>query len=330
MMSNMLLGHVQTSATIQAMYLNRGRDNRVKRDSLASELLDTLPFVIYLVDWKRKRINYFNQMAADFFKFSRGVPARLSLNTIETRLHPADRHAYRKMLAHSQGIEAQTVQTLEMRLMSRQCDWRWMLCWIITVNHTAHGSPSQILYCCEDITARKALEEQLRRQCYLDTLTGLYNRAYFAEELARLEKGRDYPLALMMIDVDDFKQINDRFGHQTGDEMLQELAHILKAAFRDGDVIARIGGDEFAVILPNTDDATLKRIVARVRYALHQRNNANLDHSLRISIGTAIGQRGEKLAPLLRRADEAMYRHKQQTKAHPLYTASCNVMKSAN
>ena len=99
-----------------------------------------------------------------------------------------------------------------------------------------------------DITERKEIEVKLRYQSAHDVLTRLFNRFYFEEEMNRLENSRISPISIIVIDVDDLKSINDSQGHLTGDELLRSVARILKQSFRAEDMVARIGGDEFAVL----------------------------------------------------------------------------------
>ena len=162
-----------------------------------------------------------------------------------------------------------------------------------------------------EITMRKELEIELVNISTHDSLTGLYNRRFFDEELARLERGRSFPISIMMIDVDNLKGTNDTFGHASGDKMLQDVSQILLTAFRAGDILARIGGDEFGVLLPNTNSEAVEGALHRVELLL---NIYKLEHELKIPISISIGfdtaQKGMSLADTLNRADKNMYRDK--------------------
>ena len=165
----------------------------------------------------------------------------------------------------------------------------------------------------------KRAEEKIRYLNYLsahDALTGLYNRAFFEEEMARLERGRQFPVSVVMADIDGLKAVNDNQGHAAGDELLRRAAAVLRSTFRAEDVVARIGGDEFAVLLPSTDAAAAEKALARVVNSLLAHNTAHGDPPLRLSVGTATAERGRSLTEALKQADERMYQEK-----HPLMRA---------
>ncbi len=158
-----------------------------------------------------------------------------------------------------------------------------------------------------DITDRKREEEQLRRLSLHDSLTGAYNRAYFGQQMERMDERRYLPVSMIVCDVDDLKQVNDKFGHAAGDEVLVRSASIVKSSVRATDIVARIGGDEFAVILPNTDVESARRICERIRHRVE------LDGSLRtrLSVGSATRESMDlDMSELFKKADDAMYREK--------------------
>jgi len=166
------------------------------------------------------------------------------------------------------------------------------------------------------ITESKRAQKRLEYIGSHDVLSGLYNRAYFEEEFARLERGRSFfPVSVVMADVDGMKAVNDTQGHEAGDALLQRAATVLIAAFRTEDVVSRIGGDEFAVMLPGADRSTAEKALARVREILAIHNNNTQGSPLNLSIGAATGEEGCKLAEVMREADNRMYQEKQAKKA---------------
>jgi diguanylate cyclase (GGDEF)-like protein/PAS domain S-box-containing protein len=172
-----------------------------------------------------------------------------------------------------------------------------------------------------DITERKEAEEKLRFISFHDALTGLYNRAYFEEEIARLEGSRQYPVSIIACDLDGLKQINDQFGHDAGDRAIKAAAKVLGLhTFRKEDVVARIGGDEFIVILPSVDLDQNPAIYDRINDGLDQFNKSDLDDDLyrpiSFSLGYAVVQEGESLKDGYKSADKAMYINKSKKKAN--------------
>jgi len=163
-----------------------------------------------------------------------------------------------------------------------------------------------------DITERKQLEEKLVQLSIHDALTGLYNRGFFEEEMARLERGRRFPISVVMADVDGLKVTNDREGHAAGDALLQRAAQVLSAAFRGEDVVARIGGDEFAVLLPNADADAAEAALRRVRHILQEQNAARDGTPVRLSLGASTAEKGISLTDALKQADERMYQEKRE------------------
>jgi diguanylate cyclase (GGDEF)-like protein/PAS domain S-box-containing protein len=190
----------------------------------------------------------------------------------------------------------------------------------------AKGDVTHFVAVSEDITARKEAEEKIRRLnagleqlAMTDYLTDLYNRRYFmqrgAEEFKRAMRNKQ-PLALLMLDIDEFKKVNDTFSHESGDMALQQVAAALKSGLREIDILGRIGGEEFAVLLPNTllQDAAL--LAERVRQIIAgtslEMPGASMAITITISIGVAAATNEMSgIDDILRNADAAMYQAKR-------------------
>ena len=163
----------------------------------------------------------------------------------------------------------------------------------------------------KDISDLKKTEEKLKYLSLHDPLTNLYNRAYFEEEMHRLDSTRFELAGLIMCDVDGLKLINDTLGHDRGDELLIIASQIIKRSFRESDVVARVGGDEFAILLPNSPRSKVEEICRRIKDGTIEYNSKNPSLPLGISIGSAIRTvPGQSMAELYREADNQMYKEK--------------------
>jgi len=162
-----------------------------------------------------------------------------------------------------------------------------------------------------DVTERKQYELGLEYLSFNDQLTDVYNRAFFEAELNRLDNGREYPVTIISADLDGLKMVNDTMGHDAGDKLLQGCAYILKKSLRQADILARVGGDEFAAILAKTDHETGKQIIRRIRENIEQYNRDTEGLTLGISLGIATAEKREdSLKDLFKHADDMMYRDK--------------------
>lgn len=163
----------------------------------------------------------------------------------------------------------------------------------------------------DDLTEQKQIENQLRYMSFHDALTGLYNRAYFEEELQRLGTGRYDPIGCIAVDVDGLKLVNDTLGHQAGDYLLAAVALMLHACFRTNDVLARIGGDEFAVLMPKSDSQTVARACQRIEDSIVEHNSEHPDMPISISLGWQVGEgRSNDVQEIFKEADNNMYQQK--------------------
>ncbi|HEX8990029.1 MAG TPA: GGDEF domain-containing protein [Rhodocyclaceae bacterium] len=176
---------------------------------------------------------------------------------------------------------------------------------------------SGVLAVLRDVTARKKAEAELEKLAQTDFLTGLANRRHFLalaeQELARSQR-YGAPLSVFMVDIDHFKNVNDSHGHQVGDTVLQGLAGICRQALRDIDVVGRLGGEEFGVLLPHTGHGDALEAAERLRRALAEAA-IPLEHGLPLRITISIGVAsleapGTNIDTLLSHADEALYRAK--------------------
>jgi diguanylate cyclase (GGDEF)-like protein len=223
---------------------------------------------------------------------------------------------------HRSGLERaidQAITTgrpfdLELPLVSLRGEVRWVR--LTGEAEWGGDGPMRLIGAMQDITEQRRRERMLQRLARHDDLTGLPNRKLFRENLELALKSADAKttnMALMLIDVDDFKTTNDTFGHDNGDRLLQEFARRLKLCFRIEDTIARIGGDEFAVVLPDSPDVEgLERIATRIRVEMAGGFEADGEQvEMSASVGIALyPEHAANATELLRQADIALYSSK--------------------
>ncbi|MDP9406735.1 MAG: EAL domain-containing protein [Actinomycetota bacterium] len=236
-----------------------------------------------------------------------GVPAEDLVDTpLADVVHPDDRSRLAAHLAAS--LAGSKPGSVELRLRAADGTSRWVE--TLGGNLVGDGSERGVVLTSRDVTERRSLEEQLTRQALHDPLTGLANRRLFADRVKQaLARRGDGQVAVLFIDLDDFKTVNDSLGHAAGDALLTEVGRRLTGLVRAGDSVARLGGDEFALLLEDevTDD-TGERLAERVVRALREPARlGNTEVVPRASLGVASAPTGSDHDELLRNADLAMY-----------------------
>lgn len=202
-------------------------------------------------------------------------------------------------------LENRTAKVFEVRVPRTDGD-RYYITSVKPV-FNKHGEVIMVNAISKEITERKAMEEELRRLSNHDLLTGLFNRNFYEGELHRLQHSRLFPISIIIADLDNLKAINDQSGHNAGDSVLQQAAAILSRSFREEDIIARIGGDEFAVLLPQTPEDVAKAAVEQLRKRIAESSSPQL----KLSIGLATGLDGSRLDHVMKLADDRMYQEKK-------------------
>jgi diguanylate cyclase (GGDEF)-like protein len=194
------------------------------------------------------------------------------------------------------------------------------LTWAVTLACPALIAPTMSWWAFDLVLKIERAHEQLRVQSNVDHLTGIFNRRYFMdrlrEEIERCER-QGAPFAVAFIDVDNFKRINDEHGHLSGDEILQQLTHVCARQIRDIDTLARIGGEEFALLLPQTTPAEAERLVERLRANVAATRAKVGDGWLDVTVSIGLTSSSRDMLDvngILRRADEALYAAKRQGK----------------
>lgn len=162
-----------------------------------------------------------------------------------------------------------------------------------------------------DSSDRKERQKRIEYLSYHDQLTDLYNRRFFEEEMRRLDVERNLPLSIIYADVNGLKVINDAFGHECGDTLLVEVAEAMKVACRADDIIARIGGDEFVILLPKTDAAQAERIIERIKERIKTVSVNGMSASVSLGLETKTDSQ-QNTIEVMNRAEQSMYQEKIQ------------------
>lgn len=174
-----------------------------------------------------------------------------------------------------------------------------------------------------DITREKLEQEAIAYMSYHDALTGLYNRGYLEQALPPLQRLENLPLSVIIGDVNGLKMVNDVFGHEVGDEMIKGIAQVLQSVAGTSDVVARFGGDEFILLLPNSDEDRAERVCQEIRAQCRQHNTAGLEWS--IALGFATKRETDELKRVMKVAEDQMYENKL-IESRSVHSSVSNIM----
>jgi diguanylate cyclase (GGDEF)-like protein/PAS domain S-box-containing protein len=180
----------------------------------------------------------------------------------------------------------------------------------ISLSPIAIDGEPHVVVILRDVTERRKVERELRYHSTHDALTDVYNRAFFQAEVERLDVGRR-PTSVIVVDLDGLKEVNDEHGHAEGDRMLRRMAAALRGSFRKEDVVARIGGDEFAVLLPGVGSEGLRDAIRRLLADVGRMNEVHRGRPVLFSLGTGTATAPGMLEQTLLRADQQMYAQKR-------------------
>jgi diguanylate cyclase (GGDEF)-like protein/PAS domain S-box-containing protein len=296
-----------------ANLVDRAEGGRRALEAHYQQLVEQLPLVIYVDDVTDNAANIYTSPQVEALLGYTVEEWTADPDLFVKLLHPDDRD---RVLAEVQRTNASGDRFVsEYRLLAKDGRIVW-----IRDESTMHAEDGQAVHTqgyMLDITRRRQAEEELRLLAWSDSLTSLPNRALLVERLSDAEA--DSPRSLLFLDLDDFKTINDSLGHPTGDGVLVELARRIGEVIREDDLIARIGGDEFAVLAETTDTDALEALANRLLAAVGQ--PFVLDgRELRLSgsIGIATGSGADDL---LRNADLAMYEAKRAGEGFAFFAA---------
>ncbi len=259
--------------------------------------VENVPALIFRVD-KSGKIEFVNKEAANCLEYDRSELIGMDVweiipdYTRDDRLKFWQRLRKEKMISFQGALQKSSGEILPVRVNSAYLEYK--------------GKCYEFAFL-QDITELKEQEEEMDYLLYHDSMTGLYNRRFFEEEFKRLDTERQLPLSIIMADLNGLKIINDSFGHQKGDEILNAAARILKNSCRQEDIAARWAGDEFILLLPQTGEVKAQEICQRIKKESEGVNqDARLPISLAIGSATKTRPKQRKEA-ILRQAEEEMY-----------------------
>ena len=323
-----LASHGSVAVGLVLLALVAWRMHRLQRDSLLAEharrherrgeerlhaLVRHSSDVVAVID-DSSTVSWISEAVRNMLGFE---PAELLGRPLRAIVHPDDAE---RSAAFGRRVIARSGDAHKVSLRMRGADGAYRHLEIVADNRVADPLVDGVLLNIRDVSERVDLQDELRHQAFHDSLTGLANRALFEDRLAHaLARQRRHGggLAVLFLDLDDFKTVNDSLGHAIGDELLEAIAGRLRAVLREQDTAARLGGDEFAVLLENVaGEEEALGVAERVRRALEPAltiGGRRLTPSA--SIGVACAQLGETPDELLRNVDVAMYAAKERGKA---------------
>ena len=286
------------------------RDLKLKEAALLrsevnlQRLFDISPFPVAITSQSDSRLLKVNQAALELFELT---PDDLPTHTgLDFYANPNDRSRMLDKLRNGGKVQSELFE-----LKTKTGKYVWCLVNIASIEFEGQQG---VLVGIADVTEQQRIQEELRYLSTHDALTGVYNRTYFEAEMNRLQKGRRFPVSIIMLDTDELKRINDTYGHAEGDQLLQTVARLVQDVLRAEEVFARIGGDEFAVLLPRAEANTGHQVIARIKAQLEKHASENGDERIKISIGLGVANEQEDLTQALKRADANMYADKNDRK----------------
>lgn len=279
----------------------RAEEDLIESEEQFRQMFTKQEVIMYLVDPDTYDILDANEAAQDFYGYSLEGFKQMKVTQLHFTAAAEARNMFHKAFQEKSGhwefkhrLANGELRDLEVRMTLIQLKKKQVF-FII-----AH-----------DISERKKAEEQLRYVTFHDSLTGLYARSYFEEEMRRLDMRHSGTAGLMVCDLDGLKLVNDTLGHESGDQMLINAANILRNCFCDNGVIARVGGDEFVVIMENTAQEDMEEACESLKNGIRLHNEGNQNVPVSLSIGFAISSGPDMtMRELFKEADNNMYREK--------------------
>lgn len=294
---------------------------------------ESLPAPVFVLDYEGRYVSVFGGQARSQYDEGKSLAGCYMKDVLPEEKWRLFLSVVRK------AIDSGTLQTCEYQLASSDVSvtdndgpagMQWFHGRVYPVKVHKGDIPTAV-WLAINVSEQKSLEGRLQRLSEVDDLTGVYNRRYFMKNLERefeIAKRRNRDLSLICMDVDHFKSINDRFGHLVGDQALQHLAASIQKQLRSEDILARMGGEEFAILCLSTGLKDAFHLAERIRRAIESLE-VETDHGslkMTISLGIAeLNRRDENLQAFISRADKVLYAAKDSGRNRSV-CASCAVM----
>ena len=280
----------------------------INQNTLLETIINTIPDIIF---YKDKQSRYLGGNKA-FFEGFFGKKKSEVIGKNDFELHQ-DKEVAKAFIERDQEIlKNKEDKYTEINILNKD-DKILYLESVKTPLINEKGEAWGIVGVARDMTKRKELEDMLTQMSYTDKLTGLYNRAYFEEQINKLDDNEYYPLTLIMGDLNGLKAVNDNLGHLEGDKLLVEIAKVLKGSCRKEDLVFRWGGDEFIILLPNSDYKLGKEICNRIQLNCKNTDKTPIPLSISLGVSTKINKQKD-IDEILKEAEDMMYIEKLKTK----------------
>ncbi len=319
------MGSVMRRFILQAQQVEQAYNAFHKSEARFLQIANNINEVFWLIEAGTNRLLYISPAYEKIWKQS-AAPLYSSLDSWKKTIHPEDWEKVQGLIEAS-SLEKETA--VEYRILLEDGNTqRWIRERFFPISSEEDEGTLRIARLSEDITEKKHAEEELIYLAYHDQLTGLLNRKSFYERFGDIIKqaGRyrsEYTRALLFIDLDNFKDINDSLGHDSGDDLLRQVARSLEDTVRSSDIVFRIGGDEFTIVLSKIEEETDAAVVAEKILDNFLKPFQVLDRSIYVSmsIGIAVYPKdGETVETLIKNADTALYEAKKNKNRYQHFT----------
>ncbi|RUO34275.1 GGDEF domain-containing protein [Aliidiomarina sanyensis] len=284
---------------------------------LINTLLESVNAVLWAFDWRTQKVLYVSPAYNHIF--GRDSDALLeSYDEWKQSIHPDDL-AY-AMQSFAEVIETGANEARQYRIIRGDGEVRWLSDKCFFNRDKTTGNVLTIVGIAEDITEKKEMELELIRLATTDTLTQAMNRRHFFEKAQKsLEEAieKREPISFILIDIDNFKDINDTYGHQMGDRVLRDFSKVMRGCLRGIDSLGRVGGEEFAAVFPRCNAENAMYIANRLQYEIRKLAFVKGIDSFHVTVSQGLTQRRDDdthIDHLFSRADKAMYAAKEKGK----------------